>query len=82
MANPIKVMALVISRSKTHVHIYPNLLLNCIMLETASEMKVLGFVLDTKYGFESHIRLIFAPASSKFGIMRKTVCLFGDPVLI
>ena len=52
------------------------------MVERMSELKVFGFVLDTKLSFESHIRPIVASASSKLGILRKALCLLSDPVLV
>ena len=52
------------------------------MVERVTELKVLGVVFDTKLSFESNIRSIAASASSKLGIMRKALCLFGDPVLV
>ena len=47
-----------------------------------TELKVLGVVLDTKQSFEGHIRSVAGFASSKLGIMRKALCLFGDPILV
>ena len=38
--------------------------------------------LDTKLLYESHIRSIVASASSKLGIMRKALCLFGELVMV
>ena len=47
-----------------------------------TKLKFLGVVLDTKLLFESQIRSIGVFASSKLVIMKKALCLFGDPVLI
>ena len=52
------------------------------MVERVTELKVLGVGLDTKLSFEGHNRSMAASASSKLGLMRKTLCLFDDPVLI
>ena len=52
------------------------------MVEREAELNVLGVVLDTKLPFECHIRSIAASASSKLGIMKKALSLFGDPVLV
>ena len=46
-----------------------------------TELEVLGVVFETKLLLESYIRLIGAFVSSSFGILRKTFCIFGDPVL-
>ena len=53
-----------------------------ILVERVTELKVLGVVLDSKLLFEGHISSIAVSASSKHGIMRKALCLFGDPVFV
>ena len=50
--------------------------------EGLTEFKGLGVVLDTKLSFQSHISFIAAFAASKLGIIRKSLCLVGDPVLV
>ena len=82
LVNPLKTKALVISRSRTLMPIFPNLVLDGTVVERVTELKVLGVVLDAKLSFEGHIRSIAASASSKLGIMRKALCLVGDPVLV
>ena len=51
-------------------------------VERVTELNFLGVVLDTKLLYEIHNRSIAASASSKLGIMRKALCLFGDPILV
>ena len=80
--NPMKTKALMISRSGTLVPIFLNTVLDGTVVEWVTELKVLGVILDDKLSFEGHIRSIAASASSKVGIMRKALCLFGDPVLV
>ena len=58
------------------------MVLDSTIVERVTELKVLGVVLDTKLSFESHIRSIAVPAFIKLEIMRKALCLFGDPVLV
>ena len=55
--NPVKTKSLVISRSRTIAPIFPNLLLDGTVVRRMTELKVLGFVLDTNLSFECHIRL-------------------------
>ena len=74
--------ALVISMSRKLATHFSNLLSNVTKLERLTELKVLRVVLNTKLSLENHIRLIAASASSKLGIMRKALCLFGDPFLL
>ena len=82
LANPIHTKVLVISRSRTLAPLLPNLVLDDTLVERVTELKVLGVVLDVKVSFEGHITSIAATASSKIRIMRKALCLFGDPVLV
>ena len=71
LVNPLKTKALGISRSRTLVPIFPNLVLNGTVVDSVTELKVLGVVLDTKLSFESYIRSMAASAFSKLRIMRK-----------
>ena len=57
-------------------------MLDGTVVKGVTELKVFGVVLDTKLSFESHTRLINASTSSKLGIIREVLCLFGDPVLV
>ena len=43
---------------------------------------VLGVALDSKLSIENHLRLMSASASSKLGMMKKALYLFGDAVLV
>ena len=52
------------------------------MVDRMTELKVLGFDLDIKFSFEGQIRSITESASGKLVIMRKALCMFGDPVLV
>ena len=80
--NSIKTKALMIYRLRTLAPIFPNLLFDGTEVEWVTELKILGVYFGTKLSFKSHIRSIAASASSKFGIMRKALCLFGDPALV
>ena len=46
LVNPIKSKALVISRTTTHSHIFPNLILDGIEMKKVTVFKVLGVVMD------------------------------------
>ena len=62
--------------------IFPNLLLDGILVENVIELKVLGAFLDTILSFEIHSVLIGASTSSNLEIIGEALCLFGDPVLV
>ena len=49
--NPMKIKTLVISRSRTLAPIFPNLVLDGIVVERVTELKVLGGVSDAKLSF-------------------------------
>ena len=66
--NPLKNKALVISRSRTLMPVFPNLMLNGTVVERVIELKFLGVALDALLSFEGHI------LSGK--------CLSGDPVFV
>ena len=82
LINPVETKDLEISRSRTLVPIFPNLLLDGILVENVIELKVLGAFLDTILSFEIHSVLIGASTSSNLEIIREALCLFGDPVLV
>ena len=69
-----------ISRSRTPAPIFHNLVLAGTVFERVTKLKVISVVLDTKLLFESHIRSTAGSASSKLGIMRKALCMFGKAV--
>ena len=80
--NPLKTNSLEIFRSRTLMPIFPNMVLDGTAVERVTELKVLNVVLDAKPSFEGRIWSIAASASGKLGIIRKALCLFGDPVLV
>ena len=77
-----KTEALGISWSKKLSPIFSNLMLDYSVVEMVTDLKVLGVVLDAKLSFEIDTRSKAASASSKLGIMRKELRLFGDLVLV
>ena len=52
------------------------------MVDGVIELRVLGVVLDLILSFESYFMPIAASAFIRLGIMRKALCLFGDPVFV
>ena len=81
MINPVKTKVLVDSRPRMLPSGFPNLFLNDTVVERVTEFRVTGVIFDTKLTFESHFMMIDASVSSKLGVIRKALCLFGDPVL-
>ena len=73
LVNPIKIKTLGISRSKTLGLIFSNMLLNGTLVKRLTKLKVLCVVFDTKLLFDSQTRSIAASASSKLGILRKSL---------
>ena len=61
--------------------IFPTLVLDGTVVDRVTELKVLGVVLDTALAFQSRVRSITVSSYNKLEIMRRTLYLFGDPVL-
>ena len=51
-------------------------------MEMVSELKILGVILDPKLTFEKQVRAIAASASRRVGILRKTMSVFRDVVVV
>ena len=80
--NPSKTKALVVSRSRTAVPGFPDLLLGGVVVDLVDDLKILGVTIDKKFSFEKHLRSVAASAASKLGIMRKALRLFNDQSLV
>lgn len=77
---PVYTQALVVSRSRTLVSRFSDLVLNGTAVEVVSELKILGVTLDSKMTLESQLRSVPASASSWFGVLRKTLDISEIPL--
>ena len=64
---------MLISRSCTVEHLFPDLVIDGSVVDMVSELKILGIILYSKLTFEKQVRAIAASASMRVGILRKTV---------
>ena len=80
--NPSKTKGMIVSRSCTMLPSFSDLVLNGTVVEMVDELKILGVLLDRKLTFESQVRSLAAAASSRIGILRKTMSVFRDPALV
>ena len=82
LVNPSKTRGMLISRSRTVEPLFPDLLIDGSVVETVSELKILGVIIDSKLSFEMQFRAIAASASMRVGIMRKTMSVFRDVTVV
>ena len=75
--NPSKTQCMMVSRSRTHLSLHPELCINETVLSTSDSFKILGVTFDKKLTFEEHICNI-ASISQKVGILRSCFRMFGD----
>lgn len=57
-------------------------MLNDTDVELAGELKILGVTLYSNLTLESHSRMVGEYASSKLGVLRKTLGVFRDPSFV
>ena len=80
--NATKTKTMIISRSRTLLPSFPNLVLDGTVLEESSILTILGVTLDSKLTFEYHVRSLAKSVSQKLGIMRRVWRVFGDQRLL
>ena len=66
---------LVVSRSRTRILSFPDLMLNGTVVKITTELKVQGVILNSKFSVENNLRSIAVSASNQLGIMRQALCL-------
>ena len=76
--NPSKSKEMIVSRSRTHFPVHPNLSINGAVINQADRLKLLGVTLDAKLTFETHIRNMSRSISQKLGILRKSKKIYED----
>ena len=82
LVNPSKTRGMLISRSRTVEPLFPDLVIDGSVVETVSELKILGVILDSKLIFEKQVRAIAASALRRVGISRKTISVFRDVAVV
>ena len=83
LVNPSKTRGKLISRSCTVEPLrFPDLVIDGSVEEMVSEWKILGDILDSKLAFEKQVRAIYASASRRVGILRKTMSVFRDVAVL
>ena len=80
LVNPSKTRGVLISR--TVEPLFPDLAIDGSVVETVSELKILGVILDSKLTFEKQVRAIAASALMRVGILRKTMSVFRDIAVV
>ena len=53
-----------------------------IVLKESDDLDVLGVTFDSKMIFEKHLRWVFRAASQRLGILRKSLQVFHDRLLL
>ena len=82
LVNPSKTRGMLISRSRTVEPLFPDLVIDGSVVKMVSELKILGVILDSKLTFEKQVRAIAVTASMRVGILRKTMSVFRDVVIV
>ena len=82
LINPSKARGMLISRSRTVQHLFPDLVIDSSVVVMVSELKILSVILDSKLTFEKQVRAIAASASTRVGILRKTMSVFRDVAIV
>ena len=82
LVNASKTRGMIISRSRTVEHLFPDLVIDGSVVEMISELKILGVILDSKLTFGKQVRAIAASASMRVGILRKTMSVFRDVAIV
>ena len=80
--NAAKTKTMIISRSRTLLPVFPEVVIDGLVIEESSTLMILGVTLDCKLTFEHHVRLLAKSVSQKLGIMRRVWRIFGDRALL
>ena len=73
-----KIMALVVSRSRTVSPLHGDLVLSGVYFRASANLDILGVKSDCKLTFEDHVRGIFSRVSQRIGILRLVKRIFVD----
>ncbi len=80
--NANKTKTMIVSRSRTLLPGFPNLVLSGVNLVESSDLLILGVHFDSKFTFETQLRFLAKSVSQKIGIMRRVWRVFGDRDLL
>ena len=82
LVNPSKTRGKLISRSCRVEPLFPDLVIDGSVVLMASELEILGVILDSKLTFEKQVRAITATASMRVVILRKIMSVFRDVAIV
>ena len=82
LANPSRTRESLISCSRIVEPLFPDLFIDGSVVTMVSVLKILGVTLDFKLTFGKQVRAIAASASRRVGILRKTMSVFPDVVVV
>ena len=80
--NPNKTQSMIVCRSRTLQPQHPDLFIDNLHLITSDSFKILGVTFDSKFTFESHLRLVSSVIAQKFGLLSKSFKICGDPCVL
>ena len=80
--NPRKTKGMIISRSRTRVPLFSDLVLDGVVVEMVDVLKILGVSVDSRLTFEAQLRDVTVSAARKLGILRKAMSVFRDTSLV
>ena len=75
---------MLISQSHTVEPLFPDVVVDGTVVEMVSELKILGVILDSKLTLtlKKQVRTIAASALKRVGILRKTMSVFRDVIVV
>jgi len=73
-----KTKTMTVSRSRTLLPRFPDIMLDGVALKKPAELEILGVSFDSKLTFERHIRSVASSASQRIGLMRRAFKIFDS----
>ena len=80
--NASKTKTMIVSRSRTMHPQQPSLTIDGTVLKESVDIDILGVTFDSKLTFEKHLSSVSRAASQRLGILRKSLRVFHDRLLI
>ena len=82
LINCSKTFGMVISRSRTALPLFSDLVVGDSVVSMVDHLRILGVEVDSKLTFEGHVRSVAASASRRVGILRKAWRVFRDDSVV
>ena len=80
--NASKTWTMIVSRSRTMHQQSPALTIGRTVLKESDDLVILGVTFDSKMTFEKHLHSVCRAASQRLGILRKSIQVFHDRLLL